>query len=84
MAEASLLDTFIRYGLPAILGSTVIAALVKLWQERRAARRDLIADWRENLVPLLDEPISLGGPKAKYPCAINPMQAFGSISSPIW
>ncbi|HWX17881.1 MAG TPA: hypothetical protein VNY07_14970 [Chthoniobacterales bacterium] len=67
MAEASLLDTFIRYGLPAILGSTVIAALVKLWQERRAARRDLIADWRENLVPLLDKPISLGEPKAKYP-----------------
>jgi hypothetical protein len=67
MAEPSLAETLMRYVLPAILGSASIAGLVKWWLDRRAARRDLIADWRENLVPLLDKPISLGEPKAKYP-----------------
>ncbi|MET4242705.1 hypothetical protein [Bradyrhizobium sp. RT10b] len=74
MIETSWLDIFTRYVIPPLLGGAGgIITVYGQWgiekrRQKMQARRDLVAEWRKNLIPLLiAKPETRGGgPESKY------------------
>ena len=68
----------LKYGFSAV-GGGVVGSILTAWngwgiekrRQKLQARRALVADWRKNLIPLLDGPQDIEAGTSKYPFMRN-------------